>query len=141
MGHSSRQQQAENNDIKKSTFMEKPPPPWLMLKTYPSHPWALDTEPFATHPWIGQWLGCMLVLALMLSPQHFNQPCWDALLQANLAITFFQSPLPLLLWTLNHPLAEMWQGMKLSVNLCKIASMFFSNTSRYKYQLMTLTTF
>ena len=94
MGHSSRQQQAENNDIKKSTFMEKPPPPWLMLKTYPSHPWALDTEPFATHPWIGQWLGRMLVLALMLSPQHFNQPCWDALLQANLAITFFQSPTP-----------------------------------------------
>ena len=76
MGHSSRQQQAENKAIKKSTFMEKPPPPWLMLKTYPSHPWALDTEPFATHPWIGQWLVCMLVLALMLSPLHFNQPCW-----------------------------------------------------------------
>lgn len=67
---------------------------------YPPHPRASETEPFATHPWIGQWLSCMQVLALKLGPPAFSSArlAWSE----NLAIRFLQPLLSLLLWTLNQ---------------------------------------
>ena len=40
------------------------------------HPCALDTQQPATHPLIGQCLGCVWVLALTLSPLGFKWPRW-----------------------------------------------------------------
>lgn len=64
------------------------------------HPRASETEPFATHPLIGQWLSCMQVLASKLGPPAFSSArlAWSE----NLAIRFLQPLLSLLLWTLNQ---------------------------------------
>ena len=67
------------------------------LKTYPSQPRAFHKEPFATHPWISWWLGCMRVLAARLSPLHFLRPGW---LKGNVNSALFPKGM---LLTTNHP--------------------------------------
>ena len=67
------------------------------LKTYPSQPRAFHKEPFATHPWISWWLGCMRVLAARLSPLHFLRPGW---LKGNVNSALFPKGM---LLTPNHP--------------------------------------
>ena len=47
-----------------------------MSKHYPPTGCALDTQQRATHPPTGQYLGCVWVLALTLSPLGFKRPHW-----------------------------------------------------------------
>ena len=49
----------------------------ISVQTLPSPPGcALDTQQRATHPPTGQYLGCVWVLALTLSPLGFKRPHW-----------------------------------------------------------------
>lgn len=117
-----------NNGLKRTLprcplLCKKQTPKDWQVQNPPFPPLSFRHMPFATNPWIGQWLGCIQVLALTLSSLHYCKQRPPS--SKNLAFRFLQPLLiSLLLWTLNHlPTTGCslisWDvaGMHLTVNL------------------------
>ena len=96
-GQSPKQIQPHKNLTKVSTFAKCKSLMSGKLTTDPSHPRAFHKEPFATHPWISWWLGCMRALAMRLNPLHFLRPGW---LKGNVNSALFPKEI---LLTPNYP--------------------------------------